>query len=299
MHVDLNLLDALDALLEEGSVTGAAKRMHLSQPAMSRTLGRLREVTGDQVLVRSGRSMTATPYAQSVRAQVHELLQQGRTVLLADRAFDPRTMERTFTIRCHDAITTAFSAGLLGRLPAVNSGLKLRLLPESNVDTAELRHGEVDLEIGAEAPGVADIHSLTVGHDRLVVAFRRNHSIAKGRMTPARYAAESHLTVSRKGRLQDPIDEILQQLALQRHVVASTPTSSAALVIASQTDFLVVVPEKMSGQVVEALKLSTRRLPFEVAPIPVVLAWHRRYDADRAHLWLRREVQQVLVAMGL
>ena len=131
------------------------------------------------------------------------------------------------------------------------------------------------------------------------MAFRKNHPIAKGRFTPARYAAERHLTVSRKGRLQDPVDEVLQQLALQRRVVTAAPTSTTALWSASQTNLLVVVPEKMSRFVAKALNLSTRKLSFEVPRVPVVLAWHRRYDADKSHLWLRREVRQVLGAMRL
>src|SRR3954465_11323365 len=104
VQVDLNLLTALDALLEEGSVAGAAARLRLSAPAMSRTLGRIRRATGDQILVRTGRTMTPTPYAIAIREQVHELLQQVQGVLAPSRELDLTTLERTFTLRWHDSL---------------------------------------------------------------------------------------------------------------------------------------------------------------------------------------------------
>src|SRR5919199_290295 len=106
MQLDLNLLTALDALLEEGSVTGAAERLRLSAPAVSRTLGRIRRLTGDDILVRTGRTMTPTPYALAVREQVGDLVRQANAVLAPRRELDLATLTRTFTLRCHDAIAT-------------------------------------------------------------------------------------------------------------------------------------------------------------------------------------------------
>src|SRR5690242_9139367 len=107
MQLDLNLLAALDALLEEGSVAGAADRMHVTSPAMSRTLGRIRKATKDQILVRTGRTMTPTPYALAVRAEVHRLVQQAHAVLAPASALDLGTLGRTFTLQWHDAVTSA------------------------------------------------------------------------------------------------------------------------------------------------------------------------------------------------
>src|ERR1700678_17207 len=107
VQLDLNLLTALDALLEEGSVSGAAERLHLSQPAVSRALGRLRRITGDQILVRAGQRMLPTPYAEEIRGEVHTLLGRSRAVLSSVRAFAPGTLERTFTLRASDALALA------------------------------------------------------------------------------------------------------------------------------------------------------------------------------------------------
>src|SRR3954453_8011838 len=113
MHLDLNLLTALDALLEETSVTAAASRLHLSAPAMSRALGRIRKTTGDQILVRTGRTMTKTPYALAVRDQGRELVRQAESVLAPERELDLATLDRVFTLQCHDAITTSIGPALL------------------------------------------------------------------------------------------------------------------------------------------------------------------------------------------
>ena len=113
MQLDLNLLAALDALLEEGSVAGAAERLHVTAPAMSRSLGRIRRTTGDQILVRTGRTMTPTPYAIAVREQVHELLRQVQGVLAPSRELDLAALERTFTLRWHDSLVALSGFALL------------------------------------------------------------------------------------------------------------------------------------------------------------------------------------------
>ena len=155
MQLDLNLLTALDALLEEGSVAGAADRLHLSAPAMSRQLGRIRRSTGDQILVRTGRTMTPTPHALAVRAEVHALVQRANGVLSPERELDLATLERTFTLQWHDAVLTAIGPSLLATVQAQAPGVRLRLLAEARTDTNDLRHGQVDLEIGSAEPRAA------------------------------------------------------------------------------------------------------------------------------------------------
>ncbi len=152
MHVDLNLLTALDALIEERSVSAAAARLHLSQPAMSRTLGRIRDATGDPILVRTGRTMTLTPRALALRQEVQALVQRAHAVFAPERELDLGKLERTFTLRCHDALTMALGALLLRVVEEQAPGVRLRLLAESPLDTDDLRHGRVDLEIGSAEP---------------------------------------------------------------------------------------------------------------------------------------------------
>ncbi|MDX3588731.1 LysR family transcriptional regulator [Streptomyces europaeiscabiei] len=296
MQLDLNLLAVLDALLEEGSVTGAAERLRLSAPATSRSLGRIRRLTGDQILVRTGRTMTPTPYALEIRDAVHYLVEQSRAILEPKRTLDLGTLQRAFTIRGNDALTTAIAPRLLSATRQAGPDLSVRMLAETDIDTNDLRHGRVDLEISSTMPVLPEINHETLGDDRLVVAFHPDHPYAGTPLTAERFAAADHVIVSRRGRTEDPIDLALENLCLRRRVVASAPTSTAALHIVSQSELLVVVPEQICRPTLDACGLRTSTPPFGLAPVPVILAWHQRYDNDKAHAWLRAQVRDSFAA---
>ncbi|MBT2410483.1 LysR family transcriptional regulator [Streptomyces sp. ISL-12] len=290
MHVDLNLLTVLDALLEEGSVMGAAERLNLSSPAVSRTLGRLRAVTGDDILVRTGHSMTPTPYAVSVREDVHRLVGQARAVLSPVRELNLAELDRTFTIRCHDAVAASLVPVLVGRVQQRASGVRLRVLSEGPVDTDDLRHGRVDLELGGGEPALPEFRSEPLGEDRLVVAMRADHPCADG-LDLAAYAAQPHVVVSRRGRLTAPVDDALAAAGLRRQVVAAVATLSTALRIAARGDALVTCTEVLGRPLIEAFGLLTRPLPIAFPAATVNCNWHQRYDSDPAHGWLREQVR--------
>ncbi|GAA1905924.1 LysR family transcriptional regulator [Streptantibioticus ferralitis] len=297
MQLDLNLLTALNALLEEGSVAGAADRLHLSAPAMSRTLGRIRRATGDQILVRTGRTMTPTPRALALRDEVHSLVQRAHDVLSPDHALDLGTLERTFTLQCHDAVTTAIGPGLLAAIESRAPGVTLRLLGEAPVDTGDLRRGRVDLEIGGTEPDLPEINFEALGHDHLVAAVRPQHPLTRGELNVDRYAQARHITVSRRGRPQDAVDDALTARGLHRRVVVAAPTSAAALHLVRHSDLVVAVPERMCRPTVTALGLRTLAIPLDLAPARVNHAWHHRYDTDKAHTWLRAQVREQLQAI--
>jgi DNA-binding transcriptional LysR family regulator len=297
MHLDLNLLLALDALLEEGSVGGAARRMHVTSPAMSRTLGRIRDLTGDEILVRTGREMRPTPYALAVRDEVHGIVLRAQAVLAQRDALDLSRLERIFTLQCHDAIASALGAPLLARMRREAPRVTLRLLAEAPADTSDLRQGNVDLELGATTPSHRDVRHQVLGQDRLVVALRTRHPLAGRKLTARAYADAEHVTVSRRGRLRDPVDDALAAQGLSRRVAAAVPTSAAALRFVSESDLLVAVPETICSTALQALRLKTLPLPVGVPALPIVAAWHRRHEPDRAHVWLRQQVRAVLMEL--
>ncbi|MEU8433887.1 LysR family transcriptional regulator [Streptomyces sp. NPDC029216] len=299
MQLDLNLLTALDALLEEGSVAGAAARLHVTAPAMSRSLGRIRRTTGDQILVRTGRTMTPTPYAIAVRAQVHELLHQVQGVLAPSRELDLATLERTFTLRWHESLVALSGPALLTSVRAQAPGVRLRFIGESSVDTHELRRGEVDLEANANRPTAPDIRTETAGETRLVAVVRRGHPLTRARtLTAQRYAAAEHVTVSRRGNLSNALDEALARLDLSRRVVATAPTEAAAFAFARDCDLVLSVPEATTRSAVTDLGLVVLPLPLELPAAPVYLSWHQRYDTDNAHAWLRELARNALASVG-
>ncbi|MEU6298540.1 LysR family transcriptional regulator [Streptomyces erythrochromogenes] len=297
MQLDLNLLTALDALLEEGSVAGAAARLHVTAPAMSRSLGRIRKATGDEILVRTGRTMVPTTRALAMRAQVHALVEQAHHLLSAQQELDLASLERVFTVRWHEALTAACGAALVTAVHRRAPGVQLRLSAEPGSDDAELRRGEVDLESSAGAPALPDIRHRLVGRDRLVVAVRPGHPLTEGPLSPDRYAAAEHLTVSQRGSLRDPIDDALTARGLERRVVAAGPTTAFALQLALEGDLVVTLPDAVTRTARERLGLVALQPPLPLPDVPLHLLWHRRYDDDRAHTWLRETAAETVRAL--
>ncbi|WIX90642.1 LysR family transcriptional regulator [Amycolatopsis sp. DG1A-15b] len=290
MQLDLNLLTVLDALLEEGSVMGAAERLHLSSPAVSRTLGRLRAVTGDDILVRTGHTMVPTPYAVAIREDVHRLVRQAREVLLPVRELNLGELDRVFTIQCHDAPAASVVPVLADRVREQAPGVQLRVLAEHSADTDDLRHGRVDLEIGGGRPHLPEFRSAVLGHDTLVVAMRRGHPAAGG-LDLREFAAHPHVLVSRRGRLTAPIDDVLAADGLRRRVIASVATLATALQLAVRSDALVSCTAVLSRPLIDAFGLITRPLPAASPAAEICCTWHQRYDSDPAHTWLRDQVR--------
>ncbi|MET7685892.1 LysR family transcriptional regulator [Streptomyces sp. NPDC005423] len=297
MQLDLNLLTALDALLEEGSVAGAAARLHVTAPAMSRSLGRIRKATGDQILVRTGRSMVPTTRALAIRAQVHTLVQQAHQLLSAQQELDLAALERVFTVRWHDALTAACGTDLIAAVHRRAPGVQLRLPAESGTDTPELRRGEVDLASSTSRPALPGIRHRLVSEDRLVVAVRPGHPLTKGPLSLERYTAAQHLTVSRRGRLRDPVDDVLATHGHERRVVTAVSSVAFALQLAPATDLVLTLPDTVTRTARERFGLITLPLPLQVPAIPLYLLWHQRYDDDRAHAWLRDLATETVQAL--
>jgi DNA-binding transcriptional LysR family regulator len=298
MHVDLNLLTALDALLDENSVQAAAERLHLSAPAMSRTLARIRKTTGDDILVRTGRTMTPTPRALELRDEVHAIVQRATDVLSPTRPFDLSQMQRTFVVRAHDALLDALTETLISAATASAPGVTIQFLAEGATDTHDLTRGHVDLEIGSSVPSLPEISFQHIGDDRLVLVFRPEHPLAaSGEVSLAEFADARHVTVSRRGRRRGPIDEKLEAVGLHRTVIASLPTGSAALHLTASTDVVVQVADALSRRTRTRLGLATRAIPIELPVVPIIQMWHRRFNTDPGHAWLRGQVRELFTAV--
>ncbi len=292
---DLDLLVPLDVLLSEGSVARAAERLRLSPSAMSRTLARLRETTGDPLLVRAGRGLVPTPRALELRARVAQLVQDGTTVLRPSETFDLKTVSRTFTVRTSEGFVESFGSALLVRAAREAPGIRLRFLQKSTRDGAALRTDDVDLEIGTVAPNTSPelrVHGLF--RDRLVGVIRPRHPLAKGRVTPARYAAAAHVAVSRGGMEKGRVDTALEKLGLEREITTMVSGFSAALTLARSTDLVATVPERYTA--VLRTGMHQFSLPIEVPEITVSMLWHPRFDVDGTHRWLRSSVLTICAA---
>lgn len=283
---DLNLLVTLNAVLAEGSVVRAARRLHLSPSAMSRALTRVRDTVGDPLLVRAGRGLVPTPRALELRERVDQLLQEAQAVLRPATAPDLRRLVRTFTIRTSEGFVETFGPALVDRVLTAAPGVRLQFVPRHTRDGAGLRDGTVDLETGVvDHEASPELRQLRLFNDRLVAVVRKHHRLSKGRVTPARYASAGHIGVSRRTVDKGRVDEALASLGLERRVVTTVSGFASAIAMARASDLVATVPERHTA----ALRagLTTFAVPVTLPSFTVSMIWHPRMHADPVHAWLR------------
>ncbi|MBY5410226.1 LysR family transcriptional regulator [Rhizobium leguminosarum] len=283
---DLNLLVTLDVLLAEGSVARAAQRLRLSPSAMSRALARLRETTGDPLLVRAGRGLVPTPRALELRERVARLVEDVQAVLRPAEALDLQRLVRTFTLRTSEGFAESFGPDLIARLGRQAPGVRLRFVQKPDKDSTPLRDGTVDLETGVVGATTGpEVRAQALFRDRFIGVVRLGHPLCECEMTPSRYAASQHIYVSRRGLDKGPIDDALNALGLERRIVTIVSGFSTALALARTSDLIASVPERHTGALRQGMH--SFPLPVPTPDITVSLLWHPRMDADPAHRWLR------------
>ncbi len=295
---DLNLLRALDALLETGSVAGAARKLGLSASAMSRTLARLRETTGDPLLVRAGQGMVLTPHAAALRERVSHVATEVEALLRrTDAPLDLARLQRVFTIRANEAWVVAFAARLMQAVTAAAPGVQLRFPPKTSKDVRPLREGLVDLEIGIYGGSGPELMIQTLYHDHFVGVVRTGHPLATGEVTARRYAAFDHVIASRRSTDSGPADGALAASGLSPRTAVTVPSFPAALAVASVSDLVALVPhsfaeaEAARGAAGAGPQFHSFPLPVETERFAISQIWHPRVDADPAHRWLRSVVR--------
>lgn len=289
---DFNLLVALDALLSEASVAGAARRLGLSASAMSRTLSRLRAATNDPLLVRAGRKMVLTPHAQAIQERANSAALEARQVLSpALSALTLPTLERTFMLRTNEGFVETFGARLVAAAAAEASGVRLCFVAKPEKESAPLREGRVCLEIGVQKEMGPEIRLQALFRDRFVGVVRKNHPLLASTLSAEVYARWGHVVASRHGSGQGPVDEALAALGLSRCVAAIVPGYTAALAVVQDTDLIAQVPLSWFAGLqnrIGAERYRSFTLPVKTPEITVSQMWHPRMDADPAHRWLRR-----------
>jgi len=289
---DLNLLFTLDVLLDEGSVARAARRLHLSPSAMSRALARLREATGDPLLVRAGRALVPTPRALELRERVGQLVQEGAAMLRPAEGLDLARLVRTFTIRSSEGFVENFGAALVARVAEQAPGVRLRFIQKAGRDSAPLRDGAADLETGVVGKDTGpEVRTQALFRDRFIGVVRAGHPLCKGKISLARYGAARHVRVARADVESGPVDEALAAAGMARDVVTTVGGYGGALALARATDLIASVPERHTGVMREGMH--SFALPFATPDIPLAMLWHPRLDADLGHRWLRAQLREL------
>lgn len=289
---DLNLLVTLDVLLREGSVAKAARQLRLSPSAMSRALARLREATGDPLLVRAGRGLVPTPRALELRGRVGMLVEQAQAALRPAASLDLARLDRVFTLRTSEGFVETFGAALVTRVAAAAPDVRLRFMAKPERDSVQLRDGTVDLETGVVGRDMGpEMRTQALFRDRFIAVVRTGHPLLGGTVTVEAYTAADHVAVTRLRPDKGPIDQALQELGLERRVAAYAAGYAGALAVARGSDLVATVSARHTA----ALRtgMAAFELPFGIPPVTVCLLWHPRLDADPAHRWLRGIVRAV------
>ena len=286
----MNLLLTLDALLSEGSVVGAAQRLNLSAPAMSRQLSRIRHLLGDPVLVRAGRGLVPTPRAESLRERLRALVTEAEALVRGEDELDLSRLERTFVIRANDGFVGTFGAALASLAASQAPKVRLRFAHQDKEDVEALREGRIDADVGVIGAMGPEVRLHALFHDRFVGVVRQGHPLADA-VTPESFAAFPHVSVSRRGRFSGPIDEALTALDLERFVTIAVANFADALAIIRTSDHVAAVPARLTEPA--RAGLHSFELPVKTDALAISLAWHPRFDADPAHRWMRAIVREV------
>lgn len=295
-RIDLNLLVVLEAIYSEGGLTRAAARLNVTQPAVSYSLGRLRELLGDPLFVREGHSMTPTPFMRNMIEPLRQALRGIETVLNSANRFDPQTAERRFTIGCRDTLESLVLPRLMRRISQAAPRIQLTTVRFGRQDLkADLFSGQLDAAADVIVPRSRQIRHQPLSSDRLAVVVRRGHPAIAGELSLETYLAQGHILVSSRPSGPGVEDFELSRRGMQRRVVLRCQHYFAALRVVAETDLIVTMPQRLARIVNPQFDHQILPFPLEMPRHRYYLLWHENMDDDPGHRWLREQIVQSFV----
>jgi DNA-binding transcriptional LysR family regulator len=297
--IDLNLAVVLRALLDERSVSRAARRLGLSQSATSHALGRLRTLLDDPLFVRTRTGIVPTARAEAMADAVRSSVAALEATFFAPPPFDPKALARTFRLRPSDYVEYLLVPRLLERLAKVAPKVDISARPVVTEPTLALEDGELDLLIQPTRSGepTDSFHMTELWDDRLAGIARRGHPLTKGRVTLDRFAGASHALVSPRGQPGGMVDDVLRQHGIARRIAFTTPSFLVAPQVVAMTDLVMILPARIAAALQRQLRLASFEPPLEVPNVRMAMFWHARHDTDPAHAFLRQEIARIAAAL--
>lgn len=291
---DLNLLVVLDALLREKNVTSAARRVHLSQPAVSTALSRLRRMLDDPLLVRQGRHMALTPRAEALVEPVRETLATIEQSILRPPVFDPEHDVRTFSVLASDYVGITLLRPLLARLGGAASRVRMNLRAVPAEWLEQVKRDEVDLAIVPDRliakDDLAALSSAKVIEDRFVAVVWQDHPMAsRGRLSAedlGRWPYLAYAPPRGTGLVEDSLDE----LGIDRSAEATGSNFTSLAFMLPDTMMITFIPQRLAARVAPAAQVAVLQPDFPLRPLSQAAFWHPRRDRDSGHVWLRQEL---------
>ncbi|KAF1029262.1 MAG: PCP degradation transcriptional activation protein [Pseudomonas sp.] len=292
-RIDLNLLVILDALLSEQHVTRAAERLHLSQPAVSHALARLRDLLGDPLLIRQGAGLAPTPRAQELAGPLADALAQVQA-LLAPMRFDPASAKRTFRLAMSDYGAAILLPSLVRTLRREAPGIDVLIIHTSREGMLEgLLNGDIDLSAGVFPDLPADLRSTPLFEEHYACLVDRDTLPADGGLDLPTYLARPHVLLEMRGSGTPEIERALTAIRERRHVAISLPHWGIAPQLIQGTDLILTVSSRGLLNI-DPQYLRVVPAPFHIPSFQFVLAWHARRGGDSGLQWLQEKIQQIV-----
>lgn len=299
--VNVNLIVAFDALLQEKSVSRAAKRVGLGQSSMSHALMRLRSHFGDPLLVQVGRKMVLTERARALTDPVHQAVKKLEGVFALAPSFDPASSKREFRVASTDNLELYVLPRLLALLGREAPNVSLRSVHLMSNWAEALHSGEIDLKLGRKYKTPHGLHSEDLFQDRLTCVVGGEHPHTRRKLTLAQYAALRHLVITPSSERGDIfslfVDQHLREHGMQRRAALSVAHFVVAPLIVASTDLCLTAAERLVAPFVETFGLRQLQLPFALSTYWLTQVWAERSQDDPGHLWLRRAVARSIDAI--
>lgn len=287
---DLNSLVVLRVLLDEKHVTRAAEQLNLTQSAVSRTLGKLRDALADPLLVSVGKQLQLTPRAEELVMPLNEVLQRVES-LIAPEVFNPKTHKGRIRLATTDYGTHSLLPRLVPLLADAAPDVELSALEWPSDLLDDLEKNKVDLIIGGTSAPSQDLHQRIVAHDEMKGLVRKKHPFASN-MTLDNYLSLNHIIISSAGEGVSAIDVLLKQLGKERKIAIRVPHFFAALEIIANTDYMILVPGHFARRYVDKDKFEIIDPPFEIPTLEISMFWHARMHQDPLHTWFRHFIYE-------
>lgn len=296
--LDANLLVALDALLQESNVTRAARRVGVTQSAMSQTLARLRHQFDDPILVKVGRRMEPSPFGQRIKAPLHGAVAELEAIVGDRPGFEPATATDRFVIATVDYLTLvlfpALARAVAVRAPGVD--LAVHALDPGSI-APQLQQGLVHLYLGVPGDTERSLETARLFTDSMSVLVRRGHPLGKGRMKVEAYAGARHILVSPRRESGSLVARALAAAGHTRRLAVEVPYFSLVPELLADSDLVATVPERIARQFARDHELELLKPPIPLPELEICMAWHPAFAAEPARVWLRELVASVCRAL--
>ena len=289
-NIDLNLLKVLDELLRQGSVTEAAVAIGLSQPAVSRALGRLRIIFNDPLFVRSGRKLAPTPFALQIQAPLGKIL-DDTTRLVSPLKFDPKSAQDVIRINAPDATTIVVLPKVLARISTLAPGLQFVATNISKGRFNALLKGEIDLALDFFDQVPSDFHCQSLLIDRIVSIARKNHPTATGANSVNDYFKWPQIRLTTASAVL--IESVLSRKKIYPRFALTVANFIVAASIVAETDWVLMIPQNLGYYAQKLYPLEVMEVPFEIPKFPLDMVWHERLERDQCHGWLRDQISTI------